>query len=296
MPRRARRDSRAARLVRRWFEVDDHRRILRKGAQHMNRSSATPHDAERLRAVNRDFYDALWCDTRLVLPQRFNTWPLVRALSANGGRRLEVAPGLRPRLPLRGGVCLDLSPAAALRLSAHGATVVRGCAAALPFADGAFDLICACDIFEHLDDDRVALAELARVAAPGARLLLSVPLHPERWNAFDDFVGHCRRYETPCLLALLESYGFTVERSAAYGMQPRSSRLLKLGLWFLIHQRRRALWWYNRVMMPLALRWQKALVFRDGMIDTQGVDEVLLLCRKGSGTEHRLVSEACDGR
>ena len=34
-----------------------------------------------------------------------------------------------------------------------------------------------------------ALEELSRVAKPGAAILISVPLHPERWNAFDDFVG-----------------------------------------------------------------------------------------------------------
>lgn len=238
--------------------------------------------AADLRAVNRDFYDALWHDAQLVPPQRFNTWPLVSTLAENSGRWLEVAPGLRPRLPLAGGVCLELSPAAAGQLRAHGAQAVRGSAATLPFADGTFELVCACDILEHLEDDEVVLAELARIAAPDARLLLSVPLHPERWNAFDDFVGHCRRYETPSLLALLARHGFAVECSAVYGMQPRSSWLLDLGLWFLIHQRRRAIWWYNRVMMPLALRWQKALALCVGMIETEGVDEVLLVCRKAA--------------
>jgi|SRR5579885_56788 len=249
------------------------------------RPAAALRSAEDLRAVNRDFYDALWRDARLVPPQRFNTWPLVRTLAAEGGGRwLEVAPGLRPRLPLAGGVCLELSPAAATQLRARGAQVVRGSAARLPFADDAFELVCACDILEHLEDDEAVLAEFSRIAAPGARLLLSVPLHPERWNAFDDFVGHCRRYETPALLALLARHGFAVERSAVYGMQPRSSRLLDLGLWFLVHQRRRAIWWYNRVMMPLALRWQKTLALSRGMIETEGVDEVLLLCRKAAAT------------
>ena len=49
--------------------------------------------------VNRRFYDPLWTDARLVEPQRFNTWPLVRSVLPRSRRQLEVAPGLRPRLP-----------------------------------------------------------------------------------------------------------------------------------------------------------------------------------------------------
>jgi hypothetical protein len=62
-------------------------------------------------------------------------------------------------------------------------------------------------------------------------------------------------------------------------MQPKSSRLLDVGLWFLTHQRKRAMWWYNRVFMPLGVSFQKPLQWRDGLSDTHGVDELLLRCR-----------------
>jgi hypothetical protein len=140
-------------------------------------------------------------------------------------------------------------------------------------------LVCALDILEHVADDEGALRELARVAATGATVLLSVPLHPHAWTAFDEFVGHCRRYEPDRIMALLAQHGFTIEQSAVYGMQPKSSRLLELGQWFLVHRRQRAMWWYNRVFMPLGVRFQKPLQWRDGMGDTQGVDELLLRCR-----------------
>jgi hypothetical protein len=42
------------------------------------------------------------------------------------------------------------------------------------------------------------------------------------------------------------------------------------------------MWWYNRVFMQLGLRFQKKLAFAPGMIATEGVDEVLLVCRKES--------------
>lgn len=235
-------------------------------------------DAELIRS-NRGFYESLWAQARLVDPARFNTWPLLQELARQAPRRLEVAPGLRPRLPLDGTCFVDLSHAALRRLRASGASAVHGMIGALPCRDASFDLVCALDILEHVADDSGALAEIARVAAPGANVLLSVPLHPEAWTAFDEFVGHCRRYEPARILALLEQHGLRLEHSAVYGMQPRSSRLLDLGQWYLTHQRERAMWWYNRVFMPLGLRFQKPLRWRNGLGETRGVDELLLHCR-----------------
>jgi hypothetical protein len=51
-------------------------------------------------------------------------------------------------------------------------------------------------------------------------------------------------------------------------------------MWFLEHRRQRALWWYNHVFMPLQTRFQKSLQLVPGMVDTQDVDEVLLVCRR----------------
>ena len=112
-------------------------------------------------------------------------------------------------------------------------------------------------------------------------LLISTPLHPSRWTPFDDFVGHKRRYEPPCLLAKLAEQQLAVERSAVFGMQPRSSFLLDMGMWWLTHNRERAMWWYNRAFMPIGLRFQKPLELAAGMIPTDSVDEILLVCRKG---------------
>jgi SAM-dependent methyltransferase len=234
----------------------------------------------QLQDVNRRFYNSLWSDTKVITPERFNTWPLVSELAATARRRLEVAPGLRPRLPLQDTRFVDMSAPAVERLSALGANAIEGVIAALPFSDAEFDLICAFDIVEHVQDDTGAFAELSRVAAPGAALLVSVPLFAARWTPFDKIVGHYRRYEPAALQAQLTSHGFTIERSAVYGMQPRSSRLLDLGMWFLEHRRQRALWWYNHVFMPLQTRFQKSLQLVPGMVDTQDVDEVLLVCRR----------------
>jgi SAM-dependent methyltransferase len=251
----------------------------------MDGSSPRPATGPDLLEVNRRFYDPLWSSARLVAPQQFNTWPLVRSLVSRNQMRLEVAPGLRPRLPIEETHFVDFSAPAVKKLCAGGANAIVGLVSALPFSDNAFDLICAFDIVEHLDDEDGVWSELSRVAAPHAALLLSVPLHPARWTAFDDMVGHRRRYMPERLIAKLTEYGFSVERSATYGLRPRSSRLVDVGMWFLEHHRERAMWWYNRVFMPLSVRFQDKLVFAPGLIDTDNVDEVLLVCRKAGAAK-----------
>jgi SAM-dependent methyltransferase len=233
--------------------------------------------------ANRRFYDGLWAKTRLVEPERFNTWPLVQELAAKAQRRLEVAPGLRPRLPIEGTHFVDISEPALSRLRGRAASAAVKSVTALPFADAEFDLVCAFDIVEHVDDENATFNELDRVCARGGILLLSVPLHPSQWTAFDDLVGHRRRYEPARLIQILAEHGFTIESSAVHGMQPQSSWLLDFGMWGLKHRREQAMWLYNRILMPLGILFQKKLSLQPGMIDTANVDTVLLVCRKHSG-------------
>ena len=203
----------------------------------------------------------------------------MQALCGAGARCLEVGAGLRPRLPIPGTVFVDISLPALRPLRAEGGRAVAGVVTALPLAPASFDVVSALDIVEHVADDGAAFAELSRVAAPGAILLLSVPLHQAAWTAFDAAVGHHRRYDPAPLVALLAAHGFTVEKSAPAGMRPRPSRWLDIGMWFLRHQHRRAMWWYNRVFMPLGLRSAPPLALRDGVIDPSALAGILLLCR-----------------
>jgi len=236
-----------------------------------------------LAEVNRVFYDSLWRDARLEPPERFNTWPMVSELAARAPTRLEVGPGLRPRLPLEGTSFVDGSGPAVRRLRSAGVDAVVADAGFLPFVDDRFALVATFDIVEHHADDRRVVAEVSRVLTEDGRWILSVPLHRSCWTEFDTFVGHYRRYEPAELEALLAGHGFEVERSAVFGMQPKNPWLLRLGMWMLTRNRKRAMRWYNGCLLPLAIRMQKPLEFRPGLEVAEGVDEMVLVCRRRRG-------------
>jgi SAM-dependent methyltransferase len=92
-------------------------------------------------------------------------------------------------------------------------TGVRASALALPFGTGTFDVVGAFDVIEHCEPEEQALAELARVLAPGGRLLASVPAYQWAWSDHDVRAGHHRRYTLPRLVAAVEGAGLTVRRS-----------------------------------------------------------------------------------
>jgi SAM-dependent methyltransferase len=91
-------------------------------------------------------------------------------------------------------------------------------ALALPFADGTFDVVGAFDVLEHCEPESVAIKELARVVAPGGRLLMSVPAYQWAWSDHDVRAGHHRRYTKARLLAAVGQTDLSVVRSTyAFG-------------------------------------------------------------------------------
>jgi len=53
--------------------------------------------------------------------------------------------------------------------------LLRGNAERLPYADGSFDVVVCTEVLEHTQQPAEVLAELMRVAAPGGRVVVSIP-------------------------------------------------------------------------------------------------------------------------
>ncbi len=83
-----------------------------------------------------------------------------------------------------------------------------------PFLNGAFDLITAFDVFEHLPNLDSYLQALTRLLAPGGRLVVTVPdvgsrmaaLSGRRWNMY--LLEHLWYFNEKTLAALMARFGF----------------------------------------------------------------------------------------
>lgn len=138
-----------------------------------------------------------------------------------GGRLLEVGPGagaLLADLEALGFSCEALETSEeALRLAGAFNPGLRIARSPAPDWPGAFDALVACEVLEHIEDDRAALAEWRGWLRPGGHLILSVPAHARRWSATDVWAGHFRRYEKEGLRKLFEDTGFEVVELECYG-------------------------------------------------------------------------------
>jgi ubiquinone/menaquinone biosynthesis C-methylase UbiE len=112
-------------------------------------------------------------------------WPAFEPLLPPPGRATldlgcgEGRVGVRLRELGHAAVGVDVSPtlAAAARARRVYDEVIEADAAALPFDDGAFDLVIAFMSLHDMDDAAGAMRETARVLAPGGQLAIAT-LHP----------------------------------------------------------------------------------------------------------------------
>lgn len=72
------------------------------------------------------------------------------------------------------------------------------------------DTVFSLNVFEHIEDHEMALANAARVLRPGGHLILVVPAHMALYGAIDQAIGHYRRYDKRMMAGLFEQAGLHV--------------------------------------------------------------------------------------
>ncbi len=123
--------------------------------------------------------------------------PQSRALEIGGGN------GVAARMLQQAGlkmVCAEISPLF-LSKAAEWQTDKLAYAAAdglqLPFPDGEFDAVCSNEYIEHTADAEAALNEMARVTAPGGRVLIAGPNLCSPFIPLRELAHRLRRRDIP---------------------------------------------------------------------------------------------------
>jgi len=199
---------------------------------------------------NEELYEDLWSRLRFHPPDRLPWWPAITALAASAPHRLEIGPGVFPRMPVAGTHVVDLSSRALDVLALRKAIVHRGYLNDQRFAAGAFDLVGAFEVLEHVPDDTEFLREIARITRPGGHFILTVPMGMRNFGSFDRYMGHVRRYEPEELRRKVEGAGFVLERFEVHEqsvLEPAAS----IYVWFFRHAPRIVAWALRNVFLPL---------------------------------------------
>jgi SAM-dependent methyltransferase len=83
--------------------------------------------------------------------------------------------------------------------------ITNGSILELPYKDNCFDLVCAFDVIEHVEDDRLALSEMKRVCKTGGLIAVTVPAFMSLWSHHDVVNHHYRRYTKTNLLKVFST-------------------------------------------------------------------------------------------
>jgi len=160
---------------------------------------------------------------RLVLLEK-----LVKLLPQTPASFLEIGPGmgdvshyLAKRFPKIHGEITDISPdsIAIVRERIKGFANFSFSVTDFNTISGGdrFDLIIACEVFEHLEDDTSAFNSVYRLLKQDGYFIFSAPAFMKKWGPADQYGGHVRRYEKDSLLPQFQNHHFDVIKFWSYG-------------------------------------------------------------------------------
>ena len=216
--------------------------------------------------INKDYYDKIWSHSKLMHHGEWPVWSLLKLEARPGLRMLELGPGMRPKIPVKGSWFIEASSPARYSLERQGARILRPWDGLLLKKDF-FDVVCAFEVLEHIKNDAKLLNEINLSMRKNGKLFISVPIFKKYWTDWDRVVGHYRRYLPKELGNLLTKTGFEVEcyaedsfaRAYTGKISQKVAKLFfkafpSLSLYFERHIIR-ILCWYARNFSPL--KWKK---------------------------------------
>jgi SAM-dependent methyltransferase len=164
-------------------------------------------------AVLEPWYEHLYAELHRILRSVLSpVTPGARALDAGCGTGFQTGIlaelGYRPH-----GLDLSAASLSVARARLAASHLVRGDLGALPYGDASFDaVVCAGSTLDFVDEPGNAVAEIARVMRPGARLLLE---YERRW----------------CLDIAWTLLSSVMVDAFGYGLRPAEARALVASPW-----------------------------------------------------------------
>ena len=208
---------------------------------------------ENATAYNESLYEDLWARMPFLPPDTLPWWPALKELADKAPNRLELGPGVFPRLPVVGTHVCDLSKVALDVLAKHGAIAHHGLVQDHKFPDGTFELVGLFEGREHVQDDEGLLRELARITKPGGHLALTVPMGMKHYCSYDRYMGHVRRYEAAELRSKIERAGYVLEKFEVHE-QSNKEPAASMYVFVMRHFPRFTAWALRYFFVPLLAR------------------------------------------
>lgn len=171
-------------------------------------------DHDDVNKFNQKYYNCLWSASRIFPPRHWAHYSIINKFAHR--KCLELGPGTKPKISIKGGYFLEISPAVVDKFNQKGANAqVSNLQGKLPYPDNFFDLVCAFELLEHIPNDEALLSEIKRILKKNGICLLSFPINMKFWNNFDVVVGHVRRYNPGNLDMLFRRNGFKIQKYTA---------------------------------------------------------------------------------
>ena len=111
---------------------------------------------------------------------------------------------------------------------------INSLAEKLPLKDKSIDLIINNAVLEHIEDERLAISEMNRIASAHSKIFLTVPIKYRYLNPLflilnwvhDKKIGHLRRYDEKNIYMKFSNYGFTIIKNYYTGHTMKIIKIL----------------------------------------------------------------------